>query len=149
MFTPWFQARGGHFNFYQHRQGGEWLTSWQGWGFSSYKAGGFWWYKNSFIWIGGQIFEFWRNIFDFWRYILNVEALGMQSECKQKPEKLEIPNSFRYKIGTTNEPWCWVPVWRDHMISSKTVENSDNYSKAPKRKMRRSASGNLVQWVNL
>ena len=41
----------------------------EGWEFISFKTGGFRWYKNWFIWIRGQIFEFWRHIFEFGRCI--------------------------------------------------------------------------------
>jgi len=41
-------------------EGGEFISS---------KTGGFRWYKNWFIWIWGQTFEFWRHIFEFGRYI--------------------------------------------------------------------------------
>jgi len=50
-------------------------------------------------------------------------------------------------MKTTNAPRCCVPLWRDHTIGPKTVENGDNYSTAPKRNMRRSDRGNLVQWM--
>ena len=41
-----------------------------------------------------------------------------------------------------------IPVWRDHKIGHKIVENGDNYSTAPWRNIRRSASGNLVsEWM--
>jgi len=37
----------------------------------------------------------------------------------------------------------------EHAIGPKTVKNGDKYFTVPKRNMRRSARGNLVQWVNL
>jgi len=55
----------------------------------------------------------------------------------------------KYEIGTTNTLQCPVPIWTDHTIGPKTAKNGDNYSTAPKRNMGRSASGKLVQWVNL
>ena len=38
-----------------------------------------------------------------------------------------------YEVGTTNAFYSWVPVWRDHNIVPKIVENGDNYSAAPWR----------------
>jgi len=69
-------CKGYAFVFLVTPKGGGWVTSWRGWKVSSYKAGGFKWYKNSLIWIWNQIFEFgatylsqWSTCFEFWRWI--------------------------------------------------------------------------------
>jgi len=52
---------------------GGWVSNRRNWEFSSYKAGGFRWYKTLSIWIWGQIFEFWRHICEFWRHVFEFQ----------------------------------------------------------------------------
>jgi len=53
-----------------------------------------------------------------------------------------------YKIGTTNDDHHHQTESQSEgtrTLAPKTVENGDNYSTAPKRNMKRSDRGNLVQ----
>jgi len=74
-----------------------------------------------------------------------IWALDLSSSRKigDSPIKLEM------KLGPQTHFQYSVPVWRDHEIGPKAVNNGDKYSTAQKRNMTRSARGNLVQWVNL
>ena len=75
-------------------------------------------------------------------------ATGVSPNNYSSRKNWRLSNQIIYEMKTANAPRCWVPVLRDHTIGPKIMENG-NYSTAPWMNMRRSAHGNLVQWVNL